>query len=366
MNDTNDIAVEVSGLTKTFGPVVALDSVDLTIVNGTYFVLLGPSGGGKTTLLRLVGGFARPTSGRVMLHGRDVSELPPDKRPTSMVFQSYALFPHMNVERNVAYGLKLNKLPKGEIRDTVDRMLDLVGLAGLNARMPHELSGGQQQRVQLARSLVLERDILLLDEPLASLDAKLRKDMCLELKRIQEKVGITFIHVTHNQEEAMTIADRIAIIADGRLVEEGTARDIYERPVKRFTAEFIGENNLFDGRVTSRENGRVTIDAGFATVSVDADPPNIELGEEVAISVRSELLRLLDPDAPADDTVQTIPAEYVEALYLGLTTSHLVKLENGSEIAVRRLSDADSDRAYTPGQPVAIGWRTGDARLHVS
>ncbi len=366
MNDTNDIAVEVTGLTKTFGPVVALDSVDLTIVNGTYFVLLGPSGGGKTTLLRLVGGFARPTSGRVMLHGRDVSELPPDKRPTSMVFQSYALFPHMNVERNVAYGLKLNKLPKGEIRDTVDRMLDLVGLAGLNARMPHELSGGQQQRVQLARSLVLERDILLLDEPLASLDAKLRKDMCLELKRIQEKVGITFIHVTHNQEEAMTIADRIAIIADGRLVEEGTARDIYERPVKRFTAEFIGENNLFDGRVTSRENGRVTIDAGFATVSVDTDSRKTELGEEVAISVRSELLRLLDPDAPADDTVQTIPAEYVEALYLGLTISHLVKLENGSEIAVRRLSDADSDRAFTPGQPVAIGWRTGDARLHVS
>ena len=366
MNDTNHIAVEVSGLSKTFGPVVAVDAVDLTIDSGTYFVLLGPSGGGKTTLLRLVGGFAKPTSGRVLLHGRDVSDLPPDKRPTSMVFQSYALFPHMNVERNVAYGLKINKLPKKEIRDTVNRMLDLVGLAGLNARMPHELSGGQQQRVQLARSLVLERDILLLDEPLASLDAKLRKDMCLELKRIQEKVGITFIHVTHNQEEAMTIADRIAIIADGRLVEQGTARDIYERPVKRFTAEFIGENNLFDGRVAARAGGRVTIDAGIAAITVDAGPTGAEIGDAVSVSIRSELLRLLDPGAAAGETMQTIPAEYVEALYLGLTTSHLVKLANGTEIAVRRLSDADPGAAFAPGRQVSIGWRTEDARLHVS
>ncbi len=366
MSDTNDIAVEVSGLTKTFGPVVAVDGVDLTIDSGTYFVLLGPSGGGKTTLLRLIGGFAKPSSGRVLLHGRDVSADPPDKRPTSMVFQSYALFPHMNVERNVAYGLKLKKLPKNEIRDTVNRMLELVGLDDLNARMPHELSGGQQQRVQLARSLVLERDILLLDEPLASLDAKLRKDMCLELKRIQEKVGITFIHVTHNQEEAMTIADRIAIIADGRLVEQGTARDIYERPVKRFTAEFIGENNLFDGRVASRADVRVTVDAGFATITVDAGAVGADAGDAVSISVRSELLRLLDPGAPADETMQTIPAEYVEALYLGLTTSHLVRLANGAEIAVRRLSDGDRAAAFAPGRPVSVGWRTEDARLHVS
>ena len=194
----------------------------------------GRAAGAKTTLLRLIGGFLRPSAGRVYLHGADVSHLPPNRRPTSMVFQNYALFPHMTVERNVAYGLKLLKVPAGDIRDRVDRMLSMVGLEGYNRRMPHELSGGQQQRVQLARSLVLERDILLLDEPLASLDAKLRKDMCLELKRIQEKVGITFIHVTHNQEEALTVADRIAIIADGELVEEGTARDVYETPDKRF------------------------------------------------------------------------------------------------------------------------------------
>jgi ABC-type Fe3+/spermidine/putrescine transport system ATPase subunit len=201
---------------------------------------LGPSGGGKTTLLRLIGGFIKPSGGRILLHGHDVNGLAPNHRPTTMVFQSFALFPHMSVEKNIAYGLKLQRLPKSEIREKTGAMLELVGLAGYNSRMPHELSGGQQQRVQLARSLVLESDILLLDEPLASLDAKLRKEMCLELKRIQEKVGITFIHVTHNQEEAMTVADRIAIIAGGDLIEEGTPRDIYERPVERFTAEFIG------------------------------------------------------------------------------------------------------------------------------
>jgi len=364
MNQSNDIAVEVSGLTKTFGSVVAVDAIDLTIDSGTYFVLLGPSGGGKTTLLRLVGGFARPTAGRVILHGQDVSELPPDMRPTSMVFQSYALFPHMSVERNVAYGLKLQKMPRDRIRDTVNNMLALVGLEGLNARMPHELSGGQQQRVQLARSLVLKRDILLLDEPLASLDAKLRKDMCLELKRIQEKVGITFIHVTHNQEEAMTIADRIAIIADGKMIEEGTARDIYERPIKRFTAEFIGENNLIDGRVAEKIGDRVVVDAGFATIAVDSGGMGAGIGDAVSVSIRSELFRLLDNDDVADDTLQTIPANYVEAVYLGLTTSHLVKLANGSEFAVRRLSDADPNASFAPGQQVSIGWRTKDARLH--
>ena len=230
MNRTQDTAVEVIGLSKSYGSVTALQSVSFTIASGQYFVLLGPSGCGKTTLLRLIGGFTRPSSGRILLHGKDVGDLPPNKRPTSMVFQSFALFPHMTVERNVGYGLKLRKLPKGQIRIQVDRMLELVGLQGYGKRMPHELSGGQQQRVQLARAMVLESDILLLDEPLASLDAKLRKDMCIELKRIQEKVGITFIHVTHNQEEAMTIAERIAVLCEGEVIEEGTAREIYEQP----------------------------------------------------------------------------------------------------------------------------------------
>ena len=276
MTDPSDIAVEVADLSKNYGPVQALKSVSFSIESGRYYALLGPSGGGKTTLLRLIGGFLRPSAGRVFLHGQDVSHLPPDRRPTSMVFQNYALFPHMNVERNVSYGLKLLKAPAGEIRDKVERMLAMVGLEGYNRRMPHELSGGQQQRVQLARSLVLERDILLLDEPLASLDAKLRKDMCLELKRIQEKVGITFIHVTHNQEEALTVADRIAIIADGELVEEGSARDIYETPEKRFTAEFIGDNNVLQGVVDGRF-GR----AGRPWISVS---PSVDVAPRTALA----------------------------------------------------------------------------------
>ncbi len=362
-----DIAVETQNLTKTFGPVVAVRDVSFTVESGGYFVLLGPSGGGKTTLLRLIGGFVRPDSGLVLLHGSDVTGLPPNRRPTSMVFQSYALFPHMSVERNVAYGLRIKRLAKAEIEERVGRMLDLVGLQGLNARMPHELSGGQQQRVQLARSLVLETDILLLDEPLAALDAKLRKEMCLELKHIQEKVGITFIHVTHNQEEAMTIADRIAIIADGDLIEEGSARDIYERPARRFTADFIGENNLFDGRVSAAAGGTVAVDLGFAKVELAAGgAAGPKAGDEVCVSIRSELLELGTAAGGGDGGTQSIPATYVEEIYLGLTTSHRVRLPDGKEIAVRRISEPQGAAAFTPGQQVRLAWAAADARLHLS
>ena len=364
MKSPSDIAVEVADLSKNYGPVRALKSVSFSIESGQYYALLGPSGGGKTTLLRLIGGFLRPSAGRVYLHGEDVSHLPPDRRPTSMVFQNYALFPHMNVERNVAYGLKLLKAPPAEVRDKVERMLAMVGLEGYNRRMPHELSGGQQQRVQLARSLVLERDILLLDEPLASLDAKLRKDMCLELKRIQEKVGITFIHVTHNQEEALTVADRIAIIADGEMVEEGTARDIYETPQKRFTAEFIGDNNVLDGAVAEISDGRVTVDLGFASVEVPSHGLAAAKGNGVALSVRSELLRIVDGEP--DASWQVMPATYVEAIYLGLTISHLVRLPDGTEIVARVISGEPSDEVFEPGRDVTVGWPGDRARLHVA
>ena len=366
MTESPDIAVEVAGLGKSYGPVRALNSVSFSIESGQYYALLGPSGGGKTTLLRLIGGFLRPSAGRVYLHGEDVSHLPPNRRPTSMVFQNYALFPHMTVERNVAYGLKLLKAPPGEVRDKVERMLAMVGLEGYNRRMPHELSGGQQQRVQLARSLVLERDILLLDEPLASLDAKLRKDMCLELKRIQEKVGITFIHVTHNQEEALTVADRIAIISDGDLVEEGTARDIYETPQKRFTAEFIGDNNVLDGTVASVSDGRVTVDLGFAGVEIPSRGAAAAKGDAVALSVRSELLRIVEPGRNPDPSWQLMPATYVEAIYLGLTISHLVRLPDGTEIVARVISGERSGEEFEPGRDVTIGWPGDRARLHTA
>jgi len=366
MGNQSETAVEVIDLGKKYGAVNALNSVNFSIDSGQYYALLGPSGGGKTTLLRLIGGFIQPTAGRVLLHGQDVGHLPPNKRPTSMVFQSYALFPHMNVERNVAYGLKLRKAPRAEIRDKVDTMLAMVGLDGYNERMPHELSGGQQQRVQLARSLVLDADILLLDEPLAALDAKLRKDMCLELKRIQEKVGITFIHVTHNQEEALTVADRIAIIADGDLIEQGTAREIYETPQKRFTAGFIGDNNVLDGIVAGVSGQRVTVDLDYAKVDIPAPGTTAAAGDAVSFSVRSELLRVIEPGQAADGAWQALPATYLETIYLGLTTSHLVGLPDGSEAIARVMSDEQVDSGLEAGQAVTVGWPTDRARLHVA
>ncbi len=360
MTERGDIAVETVGLTKNYGPVVALRSIDLTIGGSQYFVLLGPSGGGKTTLLRLIGGFLKPTAGRILLHGQDVSDLPPNERPTSMVFQSYALFPHMNVARNVGYGLKLQRMARAEIRDKVQSMLRLVGLEDLDERMPHELSGGQQQRVQLARSLVLDSDILLLDEPLAALDAKLRKDMCLELKHIQEQVGITFLHVTHNQEEAMTIADHIAIIADGNLVEVATPEDIYRNPQARFTAEFIGERNMLHGRVVESNGGETGVDLGHATVRVPNAGNAAEPGAEVSLSIPSEYLSF---DTDAADDVERLPGTFVERFFHGLTTNDVVRLADGTDVLVRSLA-ADARSDLVQGAAVTVTWNRHDARLH--
>jgi ABC-type Fe3+/spermidine/putrescine transport system ATPase subunit len=361
MTETRDIAVEVVDLTKHYGSVAAVRSISLRISSGQYFVLLGPSGGGKTTLLRLIGGFLKPTEGRVLLHGVDVSDLPPNKRPTSMVFQSYALFPHMNVERNVGYGLRLRRMNPGDLRDKVNDMLALVGMAGLNERMPHELSGGQQQRVQLARSLVLDRDILLLDEPLASLDAKLRKDMCLELKHIQDQVGITFLHVTHNQEEAMTVADHIAIIADGQLVESATPQDIYRNPRARYTAEFIGEKNLLQGRVVACSGDETAIDLGHAIVRVPNADDAIEDGANVSLSIPSEKLCLVT-DGP-DDSMESLPASFVERLFLGLTINDMVRLADGTDLLIRSLA-SDTAPDLAEGDEVTVAWKRSDARLH--
>jgi ABC-type Fe3+/spermidine/putrescine transport system ATPase subunit len=356
-------AVKVVDLAKSYGAVEALKGVDLQIGAGEYFVLLGPSGGGKTTLLKLIGGFIKPTRGNLLLHGHDVSSLPPDKRPTSMVFQSYALFPHMSVAQNIGYGLRLKKLSKDIIRDKVDAMLDMVGLVGLADRQPHELSGGQQQRVQLARSLVLERDILLLDEPLAALDAKLRKDMCFELKHLQEKVGITFVHVTHNQEEAMTVADRIAIIADGEMVEAGTAKQIYERPEKRFTANFIGENNIFKSKITAVTKTMVCVELSGSEISVPRDNIDVKKDASLWVSIRSELLVVRSGKPRPKAGWETLNGTYLESIYLGLVTSHIVTLKDGQEFSIREV--AGNDRAFQPGTPVCVSWRTEDARLHL-
>ena len=361
-------AVETVGIGKNYGAVRALKSVDLKIASGEYFVLLGPSGGGKTTLLRLIGGFIRPTAGKVLLNGQDVSHLPPDKRSTSMVFQSYALFPHMSVEQNVGYGLKLRKRPRDEIAAEVEAMLELVGLSGYGARRTFELSGGQQQRVQLARALILKSDILLLDEPLAALDAQLRKDMCVELKHLQEKVGITFVHVTHNQDEAMAVADRIAVVASGELVETTGVREIYERPARRFTAGFVGERVIFDGVLRSISDGvaNVSVDGGMiAAAASDTVAPAV--GNPVSVSVRSECLKLFAEAAQAPEAGwQHLDASYVESTYLGLTTRHTVRLASGREIGVRTVGGEDAVGPFARDARVHVAWRVDDAVLHTA
>lgn len=358
-------AVQVRQLSKNYGSVQALKSVDLSIAAGEYFVLLGPSGGGKTTLLRTIGGFHKPSSGQVWLNGQEVSHLPPDKRPTAMVFQAYALFPHMTVLGNVGYGLSLAKLPKAEVRDKSIAMLEMVGLKGYEDRRPHELSGGQQQRVQLARALVLDRNILLLDEPLAALDAQLRKDMCLELKHLQEKVGITFIHVTHNQEEAMTVADRIALIANGELVEQGAARDIYRTPERRFTASFVGENNLLSGSVSAVDGETVTVQVCGQPLSVDRRGLPVRTGETVALSVRSELVEMVSADGPASSDGLSLAGTYTESVYLGLTLSRRVALADGTEVVSRVVGESDTPDP-APGTAVRVCWKPGALRLHVN
>ncbi|UOM35558.1 ABC transporter ATP-binding protein [Acuticoccus sp. I52.16.1] len=356
----DEYAVEAVGLSKSYGNVRALKTVDVRIAKGEYFVLLGPSGGGKTTLLRLIGGFLKPTSGDLKINGRSVVHLPPNKRPTSMVFQSYALFPHMTVAQNIGYGLKIKGVAKDVIATKVDEMLEVVGLAGYGDRRTFELSGGQQQRVQLARALVLESDIILLDEPLAALDAKLRKDMCFWLKQLQERLGITFIHVTHNQEEAMSVGDRLAIVSGGELVEAGTVRELYEAPRRRFTADFIGENNILDGRVTAVADGVAQLDVGVATVAVPTREP-VAAGAEASLSVRSETMRVAAAPGPGP----SLPVTCVETFYLGFVTRHQVRLADGREINVRHVSDQDG-ATFAPGTAAFVTWDVADGRLHTS
>jgi len=356
MTETTAAAVEARGLVKRYGRVHALDGVDVEIGAGRYFALLGPSGGGKTTLLRALGGFVKPDEGEIRLEGSRVEHLGPEQRPTGMVFQSYALFPHMTVAQNVGYGLKLRKLPREEVARQAEAALAQVSLAGYGERRIWELSGGQQQRVQLARALALKPRILLLDEPLAALDAKLRKEMCYELKHLQEQVGITFVHVTHNQEEAMTVADRMALISEGKLVEQGAPEDLYERPRTRFAAEFVGERVIFDGPAQV-ENGlaRIETAGGWAMA-----PSEGFAGGPASLSVRSESLALTRTPASGP----CLKAEYRERTYLGLVESHGLALPDGREIAVRCTPGAFGE--WARGEEALIIWSAEDARLHAA
>ena len=277
--------VEIKGVSKQYGKTTALSKIDLTIEKGQFFALVGPSGSGKTTLLHILGGFVEPSSGKVGIDGCDVSYLPPAQRPTTSMFQDYALFPHMSVASNVGFGLLMKKIPKAERLDRVERALDMVGLSDMGIRRVHQLSGGQQQRVALARALVVAPKVLLLDEPLGALDLNLRRQMQQELLHIQKKVGTTFVHVTHDQEEAMSIADVIAVMNHGKLEDVGPPARVYMKPKTRFTATFMGESNMFEGTVAGCSNEIIEVNTSFGRLKVTG---TAEPGAKVNLSIRPE------------------------------------------------------------------------------
>jgi spermidine/putrescine transport system ATP-binding protein len=330
--------VQLQGVTKRFDDVVAVDDLSLEIPQGSFFALLGPSGCGKTTTLRMLGGFEEPDAGRIEIGGSDVTGVPPYKRDVNTVFQSYALFPHLNVYENVAFGLRRRKTQNVDAR--VRELLGVVGLEGMDKRKPRQLSGGQQQRVALARALVNNPRVLLLDEPLGALDLKLRKQMQLELKRIQSEVGITFVHVTHDQEEAMTMADAIAVMNNGRIEQLGTPTELYERPRTPFVAGFLGISNLLAGEVFEDDGVRVD---GAGEIRVSSPLPSA--GSRVFIGVRPEKLNLNGEGA------NTLQGTVRERAYTGVATQYLVETPAGIVTVF-----VQSSGAAAAGDAVTIGW----------
>ncbi len=304
-------SVELTGVTKRFGEVLAVDDLHLQIADGEFFSLLGPSGCGKTTTLRMIAGFEFPTSGSLTIHGREMALNPPNERPVNTVFQSYALFPHMTIEENVGFGLKMKKMASADIAQRVKRTLDMVQLSHRASASPSQLSGGQQQRVALARALVNEPEVLLLDEPLGALDLKLRQAMQLELKDLQQRVGITFIYVTHDQDEALTMSDRIGVMSDGKLLQVGDPQDIYEHPRSRFVADFIGEINLMPAIAVDRTSVRL-LDGQVLMAPHDAQPD-----QSVTVAIRPERFTLLPPDDEIPSGRSSIAGKVVRRIYHG-------------------------------------------------
>ncbi|HEY5170366.1 MAG TPA: ABC transporter ATP-binding protein [Acidimicrobiia bacterium] len=345
-------------MTKRFGHMVAVDNVTITVARGEFFSLLGPSGCGKTTSLRMIAGFEEPDSGRVELTGRDIVGVAPFKRNVNTVFQSYALFPHLTVADNVAFGLRRKKVSKGDIRDRVKRYLDLVQLHGYDERRPSQLSGGQQQRVALARALVNEPAVLLLDEPLGALDLKLRKQMQLELIRIQREVGVTFVYVTHDQEEALVMSDRLAVMSFGKVEQIGFPEDIYERPATRFVAGFIGTSNIIEAAVTGRVGDLLQIEAAPGDRLLVAPPEGraISPGDMLGFTVRPEKLRVVGENEPVAERLCTIAGTVVDVVYQGVSTQLVVQTDAGTTlVAFRQNSERVSD-AGVPGTRARLVW----------
>ena len=329
-------AVRLERLEKRFGDVAAVAGIDLEIADGEFFSMLGPSGSGKTTTLRMIAGFELPTAGRVLLHGHDVTRLAPFERDVNTVFQDYALFPHMTVAENVAYGLLVRKVPKPERAHRVADALRMVRLEGYDTRKPAQLSGGQRQRVALARALVNRPRVLLLDEPLGALDLKLREEMQIELHQIQVEVGITFVYVTHDQEEALTMSDRIAVFNGGRIEQVGAPAEVYERPATKFVAGFVGTSNLIGGAVGTAITGR----------------PGL-------FTVRPEKIRIMDPDTPVGDDEHAATGRIRGVVYLGPDTRYHVALDAGDELVVtqQNLATTSTEALAQQGRAVRLIWK---------
>src|SRR5580693_7182299 len=363
--DAADVALlRFDAVVKTFGAVRAVDGVSLEIRAGEFFALLGPSGCGKTTLLRMLAGFETPDEGRILLDGNDIAQVLPHRRPVNMMFQNYALFPHLSVRDNIAFGLRRAKMPRADIAARVAEMVALVKLEGLEKRKPDQLSGGQKQRVALARSLARRPQVLLLDEPLAALDKKLRESTQLELMELQRRLGMTFIIVTHDQEEAMTVANRIGVMDAGRLDQVATPRELYEAPHSRWIAEFVGDINLFDGQVESREGHRLVVSTHNAGTVVVAEPRNPVSKAVVSVAIRPEKVKLSRrgpvTDATATHSINRLEGVVTDVSYLGGLTTYKVKLDSGATV---RSSMANTTRvdidAYSMSQRVVV-WFTPD------
>ncbi|MDE0484629.1 MAG: ABC transporter ATP-binding protein [Candidatus Poribacteria bacterium] len=356
--------ITLSSITKRFGDTVAVDDVSLQIEGGEFFSLLGPSGCGKTTTLRIIGGFVYPTAGEVFINGELMAETPPYRRPVNTVFQNYALFPHKTVAQNIAFGLQMKKLPKTEISHAIERSLDLIQLPGYGERKPNELSGGEKQRVALARALINEPTILLLDEPLSALDLKLRKQMQLELKALQRKVGITFVYVTHDQGEAMTLSDRIAVMNEGRILQVGMPSEIYDSPQSRFVADFIGTSNFFEGTL-------ISTDGELAEVVSNTKPPfkfvcehreNITVDTPVTVAVRPERIDI--SAEPNSDLPNCLRGVIQDESYLGTTQQYTVQTDYPTPLIIHQQNiGVKGVNRFKQGDTVYLQWATESATV---
>jgi spermidine/putrescine transport system ATP-binding protein len=366
LREPAEASVHFDHVHKRFGDLVAVRELTLGVARGEFFTLLGPSGCGKTTTLRMVAGFEEPSSGRILLEGMDVAGSPPFRRPTNTVFQSYALFPHLSVEENVAFGLRRKGVDRGEVRRRVEAELELVGLAGEARRKPRQLSGGQQQRVALARALINRPAVLLLDEPLGALDLKLRKALQLELKRIQREVGITFLYVTHDQEEALAMSDRIAVMNQGLVEQVAAPEEVYERPRTTFVAGFIGVSNLMPARVVSANgaSAELELDSGVR-VRAASGTDGLVPGERCHAILRPEKLRIERASEPARDGLAHVEGVVESSLYMGIATQFVVHLDDGvaMTVLVPNAEEAERERLPAAGVRVRLGWTTD--HLHV-